>query len=222
MMSSVLVSAAHYLTTLYKRPILKLPLAIAFLAILVLWPVVGVSRPMPADFITQPQFVVYALVFFTACLGYWESVAALFAFNRDNLSFRLRVFSWCAYLSLFLTSCLLCRRLKVCLFHIHNFSGEIGSWIGPPIVLVGTLLVLASLSETRAKKPTLLAYPQFLGLLFMLAGVSIAHWAWFPLLALPGVLVVEAWYIAQKEHGDSSELPADRQPARFKILPFIY
>jgi len=218
--------AGNRLISSEKRPILRLPLAIAFLAVLVLWPVVGVARPMPADFITRPQIVVYALAFFTACIAYWETVAALFPLNREHWQHRLKVLSWCVYLSLFLTCCLLCRRLKICLFHIHGISHDIGSWIGPPICLIGTLLVLLSLtdrhSSRRAKSTVLLEYPQFLGLLFMLAGISIAHWAWFPLLAIPGVFVLETWYIGQKERSEAAKNDGDRLPARFKILPFIY
>ena len=218
----LLLIGPRHLNSSAKRPILKLPLAIAFLAVLVLWPVVGVSRPMAAEFLTKPQLTVYAMAFFTACIAYWEDVAAVFAFNKDNLNYRLNVLSWCVYLSLFLTSCLLCRRLKVCLLDIQALPPEVGSWIGPPIFFAGTLLILRSLSETRSQKPVLLEYPQFFGLLLMLFGTSIAHWAWFPLLAIPGVLVVEAWYIANKQQIEAAKNDVKGLNARFKILPFIY
>jgi hypothetical protein len=205
-----------------KRPILKLPLAISFLAVLFLWPVVGVSRPMPANFLTNPQLVAYALCFFTACFAYWEAVASLFVFNKQNFMPRLHILGWCTYLSLFLTSCLLCRRLKVCIIHIHNISASVGAWIGPPLVLAGTFFILRSLESKSREKPALLAYPQYLGLILILSGVSLAHWAWFPLLALPGVLVVEAWYVKRKESLESEKIEAIGPRARFKILPFIY
>jgi hypothetical protein len=199
-----------------------LPLAIAFLAVLVLWPVVGVTRPMPARFLTHPELTVYALCFFTACVAYWEVVASLFVFNRQNLKPRLHILAWCAYLSLFLTSCLLCQRLKVCIIHIHNISAGIGAWIGPPLVLAGTFFILSSMAEKNRQKPALLGYPRYLGLILILTGVSIAHWAWFPLLALPGVLVVQAWYIKRKEASLNEKIDASGPEARFKILPFIY
>jgi hypothetical protein len=199
-----------------------LPLAIAFLAVLLLWPVVGVSRPMPADFLTHPQLTVYALCFFTACIAYWEVVATLFDLNKQNLIPRLQVLSWCVYLSLFLTSCLLCRRLKVCIIHIHNISAPFGAWIGPPLVLAGAIMVIRSRSEKKGEKPGLIAYPQFTGLLLILTGVSLAHWAWLPLLALPGILVIESWYIRRKEASEAQKIDSAAAKARFRVLPFIY
>ena len=199
-----------------------LPLSIAFLAVLILWPVVGVSRPMPAGFLTHPELTVYALCFFTACVAYWEAVASLFVLSRQNLMPRLHILAWCAYLSLFVTSCLLCQRLKVCILHIHNLPSGVGAWIGPPLALAGAFFVLSSLAQKNGEKATLLGYPQYLGLILILAGVSLAHWAWFPLLALPGVLVVEAWYIKRKETSVSEKIDANGPKARFKILPFIY
>jgi len=208
-----------------NRPVLKLPMAVAYIAALLLWPVVGVTRPLAADFLNTPEVTVYILVFFTTCLACWKDVAQLFVFNRDNIKNRLHVLCWSAYLSLFLTSCLLCRRLKICVIHIHNISLTTGSWIGPPLVILGAFFVLRSLFPRAAAtggSPTLIAYPKYLGLILILAGVSLAHWAWFPLLALPGVLVVEAWYIGRQAACDQEKNVVNRPSGRFKIVPFIY
>jgi hypothetical protein len=226
LLSSLPTGGAKHLPVSAHRPILKLPLAVVFLAALLLWPVVGVSRPLPGNFLTHPELTVYALCFFTACVGYWPAVASLFAFDKQNLTGRLHVLGWCVYLSLFITSCLLCRRLKVCIIHIHNISAAVGAWLGPPLVIAGTFLILSALAEKNRKKPALLAYPQHLGLLLIIAGVSIAHWAWFPLLALPGIFIVEAWYI-KREEASKAVAAAEKTDgsiptARFRIIPFIY
>jgi len=199
-----------------------LPLSTAYMAALLLWPVVGVSRPMPEGFLTNPELTLYALAFFSACIGYWEVVAGLFVLNKQNLAPRLEILGWSLYLSLFVTSCLLCRRLHVGLINIDNLSSATWAWAGLPVALVGTFLILRSRVENTSQKPALLAYPQYLGLLLILAAMSIAHWAWFPLLALPGVLVVEAWYIKRKQDRNNAIVEANGPQARFKIVPFIY
>ena len=170
----------------------------------------GVSKPMPVGFLTHPELVCLVLIFF-ASLPAAGRVASIFSLGPMLKSERLLSFAWLAYMSLFLTSCLLCQRLHVGAFHTRRT--ELG--------YSGDVLLIAALYIIYAK-PSLVAYPRALGLLVALAGVSLAHLAWFPLTALPGMLVLLAWQIGRAQRlqlvEDAVSTPEDGAGQHFETL----
>ena len=151
----------------------------------------GVSRPMPVGFLTHPELVCLVLIFF-ASLPAAGRVASIFTFRRMARSERVLSLAWLAYMSLFLTSCLLCQRLHVGAFQTRR----------PELGYSGDVLLIAAIYIIYAK-PSLVSYPRALGILIALAGVSLAHLAWFPLTALPGMLVILAWQIGRVQRMQS-------------------
>ncbi|MFA6559314.1 MAG: hypothetical protein WCT03_23015, partial [Candidatus Obscuribacterales bacterium] len=66
-----------------------------------------------------------------------------------------------------------------------------------------------------------IAYPHYLGVIFLASGLAFSHLTWFPLLALPGILVFMGWRIEKMER-EQEEQPVSLPVGVFRVIPFFY
>jgi hypothetical protein len=165
----------------------------------------GVTKPMPVGFLTHAEMVSLVLIFFSS-LPVSGRIGSIFVSRTLSRSERLLSLGWLAYMALYLTSCLICQRL-----HVGHFVSR-----RPDLGYAGDALLIAAIYLIYAKPP-LVAYPRALAVLIAMAGLSLAHLAWFPLTALPGMLVILAWQIGRagrlqpvEEHFETLTTPEKR------------
>lgn len=164
-------------------------------ALSILVPVIGVARPLPVGFISEREKLAYLMVFLALTFG--------FALGRNH---KVKAFlhpqglkGWnlfCGlylYGSLYLTAILLCRRTGLALFNTYILNWSYGG-----LILTGLGAILYVRAALRADGRL---WP---GLVVMAAGLSITHLAWFPLLALPGLVVLAYWLQGPSISGDQT------------------
>lgn len=193
-----------------------LALVAAFTAV----PAYGVARPLPHGFLTVGQYVFYFIVLLTAfaagCLGRpaaierWLRPVGLSEWNE-----RIGFFT---YGSLYLTSALLCMRMKLALFGTYE-QAQFVAYIGWILTTIGAYLFVTGLSAPQ--KIAKIAYPHYLGVIFLASGLAFSHLTWFPLLALPGILVFMGWRIEKMER-EQEEQPVSLPAGVFRVIPFFY
>lgn len=193
-----------------------LALVVAFTAV----PAFGVAKPLPIGFLTMGQFVFYFIVFLTALavgsLGPPQAVARwLKPVNVSEWNERIGFFT---YGSLYLTSALLCMRMKLALFGTYDQLPYV-AYIGWILAAVGAYLYVVGI--VAPKKIGKIAYPHYLGVIFLASGLAFSHLTWFPLLALPGILVFMGWRIEKMESTQEPQ-PVSLPPGVFRIIPFFY
>ncbi|HMW92280.1 MAG TPA: hypothetical protein PL112_17065 [Candidatus Obscuribacter sp.] len=225
---------------------LRIPNTAFYLALLVLLlvvglvaPVVAIARPMKAGFLLNADFAAYVLIAFTFML---KGLALRRSFVAVPLTkdLILKALGLYLYLSLFLMSSLLCRRLKLAMLPDQYY------WLSYAAIVPLTFSLLLILKGRNSGLASVVSYPVYLGLLMSMAFFPLVQMCWFPLLALPGVLIVMAWRIDNAERNSLErafelEAPAadgtlielvedDREKLapleviepRFKIIPFLY
>lgn len=232
-----------------KLPTLKfsfiIPNIFAYLSLLILlvvvWlvlPIYAVAKPMRHDFLTVFDYCAYALIFLVFVnkalakgrrfIGKPLDSALLFAY-----------LGYGSYLSLFIMSSILCRRLNFCLLKGISL---------PYAFLVLLALSMVLIVRGRSSRLSqLVAYPACLGLLLAMAALPLLQGAWLPLLALPGVFIVMTWLVKKNEREEALRLTMEDLPealegtqievvqdegeklepvqvieAKFKILPYLY
>jgi hypothetical protein len=193
-----------------------LVLVVAFTAV----PAFGVAKPLPIGFLTTAQFVFYFMVFLTAfaagALGppaaveRWLKPVGLSEWNE-----RIGFFT---YGSLYLTSALLCMRMKLAIFGTYD-QAYLSAYIGWILTAVGSYLFVIGLAAPKKIKK--ITYPHYLGVIFLAAGLAFSHMTWFPLLALPGILVFMGWRIEKIESAQEVE-PVSLPAGVFRVIPFFY
>lgn len=152
-------------------------------------PVMGVSKPLHAGFITQPEHLSYALLFFAFSLSF------LIATNQRLIAYLepKKLGGWNLYCgitlygSLYLTAVLLCKRTNLGLLDF-----DLWIYIGLLLEMLGALSFLRSARRSKNSKD-LKDEALWPGLVMMAGGLSLTHLAWFPLLALPGLAVMAKW-----------------------------
>ena len=183
-------------------------------------PAFGVARPLPSGFLTTAQYVFYSIVFLTAfAAGSLGPPAAIERWLRPvSLSEWNERIGFFTYGSLYLTSALLCMRMKLALFGTPEqvFGVAYVGWI---LTVFGAYLFVIGLSAP--KKIEKIAYPHYLGVIFLASGLAFSHLTWFPLLALPGMLVFMGWRI-EKIEGAQEAQPVSLPPGVFRVIPFFY
>jgi len=189
---------------------------VAFTAV----PAFGVAKPLPVGFLTTAQYVFYSIVFLTAltagCLAppmaveRWLRPVSLSEWNE-----RIGFFT---YGSLYLTSALLCMRIKLALFGTSEQVLWV-AYVGWILTALGSYLFVIGLSAP--KKIDKIVYPHYLGVILMASGLAFSHLTWFPLLALPGMLVFMGWRI-EKIEGAQEAQPVSLPPGVFRVIPFFY
>jgi len=193
-----------------------LVLVVVFTAV----PVFGVAKPLPAGFLTTAQYVFYFIVFLTAfaagslgppvAVERWLRPVTISEWNE-----RIGFFT---YGSLYLTSALLCMRMKLALFGTYD-QAYLSAYIGWILTAIGSYLFVTGLAAP--KKIEKIAYPHYLGVIFLASGLAFSHLTWFPLLALPGILVFMGWRIEKIESMQEPQ-PVCLPPGVFRIIPFFY
>ncbi len=225
---------------------LRIPNTAFYLALLVLLlvvglvaPVVAIAKPMKAGFLLNADFAAYALVAFSfmlkgVCLRRQFVAVPL---SRNSILSALGIY---LYLSLFLMSSLLCRRLKLAMLPDELY------WLSYAAIVPLTFALLLILKGRSSHLSAIVSYPSYLGLLLAMTAFPLVQMCWFPLLALPGVLIVMAWHIDYAERNslerafeldvptadgtliemvnDEKEklAPIEVVEPRFKIIPFLY
>ena len=193
-----------------------LALVVAFTVV----PAFGVAKPLPIGFLTRGQFVFYFIVFLTALavgsLGPPQAISRwLKPVNLSEWNERIGFFT---YGSLYLTSALLCMRMKLALFGTYDQLSYV-AYIGWILSAVGAYLYVVGI--VAPKKIRKIAYPHYLGVIFLAAGLAFSHMTWFPLLALPGIFVFMGWRIEKMESTQESQ-PVSLPPGVFRVIPFFY
>lgn len=183
-------------------------------------PAYGVSRPLPHGFLTVGQYVFYSIVLLTAfAAGSLGRPAAIERWLRPvGLSEWNERIGFFTYGSLYLTSALLCMRMKLALFGTFE-QAQFVAYIGWILTVLGAYLFVVGLSAPE--KIAKIAYPHYLGVIFLASGLAFSHLTWFPLLALPGILVFMGWRIEKMER-EQEELPVSLPAGVFRVIPFFY
>jgi hypothetical protein len=157
--------------------------------------IVGVAMPLKANFYPTVVYVAFLVVMINAAIGGASPMTDLFTTEREKRRDALLALAWTAYITLYLTSCLLCPRLNIGIFHTHN---PFWAWSGVVLALVGTLVPFFLRRSGSATSGVVLfqkvaGYPKYTALIFSMAGFAMANLAWFPLTAIPGMFVIAAW-----------------------------
>lgn len=232
-----------------KLPTLKfsfiIPNIFAYLSLLILlvvvWlvlPIYAVAKPMKHDFLSIFDYCAYALiliVFISKALAKGRR----FIGKPLDSSLLFAYLGYGSYLSLFIMSSILCRRLNFCLLKGLSL---------PYAFLVLLALSMVLIAKGRGSRLSqLVAYPAFLGLLLAMVALPLLQGAWLPLLALPGVFIVMTWLVKKNEREEALRLSMEDLPealegtqievvqdegeklepvqvieAKFKILPYLY
>ncbi len=232
-----------------KLPTLKfsfiIPNIFAYLSLLILlvvvWlvlPIYAVAKPMKHDFLSIFDYCAYALiliVFISKALAKGRR----FIGKPLDSSLLFAYLGYGSYLSLFIMSSILCRRLNFCLLKGLSL---------PYAFLVLLALSMVLIAKGRGSRLSqLVAYPACLGLLLAMVALPLLQGAWLPLLALPGVFIVMTWLVKKNEREEALRLSMDDLPealegtqievvqdegeklepvqvieAKFKILPYLY
>ncbi|MBU6450280.1 MAG: hypothetical protein KGS72_00770 [Cyanobacteria bacterium REEB67] len=178
-----------------KPSSIKLLAALCLQLILGIGVIVGVSMPLKANFYPPAVYVALAVVMLNAAIGGASPMTAMFTVSKEGRREALLALAWTAYISLYLTSCLLCQRLNIGIFHTHNLFW---AWSGVVFALIGTFVPVFLKRSGSDKSGVVLfqkvaGYPKYTALIFSMAGFSLANLAWFPLTAIPGMFVIAAW-----------------------------
>lgn len=126
---------------------------------------------------------------------------------------------------LYVGCCALCERINFGAFPIG--VGPVLRTIGVVLVVCGMLVRLwAQRSKALEDGPyRRVRHPDPAGKLLALCGVPLAFNAWVPLLALPGILVLLKWHIADQEAFRISQLGEPYLAYRKKtwnLIPYLY
>ncbi|MBK7750271.1 MAG: hypothetical protein IPI39_23815 [Candidatus Obscuribacter sp.] len=163
------------------------------LAVLVYAPVFAIIRPMPQGFLQNWDFCAYALISFTFLSKGWQK-RRYFVGPKLTKKQIAGISSAALYLGLYVMASLLCRRLKLGLISPHDL------FFLSPVGLV-LLLIACRIIIKGADGPLggAVRYPVCTGLLLAMSAFPLVQLAWFPLLAIPGILTLMAWRISYLE-----------------------
>lgn len=200
-------------------------------------PAYSVLKPMKSGFITNIDIAAYVFL----ALAFWGKSWQM---RRDLVGVRYslsQIFSYLAmvlYMSLFVMSSLLCRRLAW--GELPVYLTYYCSYFGLFVLALGVVLLLKSANASLADRLNL-GYPFCLALLLCMTGFPLATTSWLPLLALPGVFTFMVWRIGdleRKQLEPSLQIDLENTTVeivqeegssavsvvapRFKILPWIY
>ncbi|CAN5211946.1 hypothetical protein BH11CYA1_BH11CYA1_35490 [soil metagenome] len=193
-----------------------LALVAAFTAV----PALGVARPLPRGFLTTGQYVFYFIICLTAfaagSLGQQASIKRwLKPVGLSEWNERIGFFT---YGGLYLTSALLCMRMKLALFGSYD-QVNLLVYIGWILTVLGGYLFVTGIAAPQ--KIAKIAYPHYLGVIFLASGLAFSHLTWFPLLALPGILVFMRWRIVKMENSQDVQ-PVSLPAGVWRVIPFFY
>lgn len=208
-------------------------------------PAFSVVKTMKPGFIANTDIAAYAFLTLAFWGKTWQMRRLLIA-ARYSIREVIIYVSQLLYMSLFVMSALLCRRLRwgeIPMTFLYQSDLLLLSYFGLAVLAVGVVILLKS-SQASLSDRLNLGYPFCLGLLLCMTGFPLALMAWLPLLALPGIFTLMVWRIGeierQQEHPDldlniedatlellKEEDQSIAEPAlvvtpRFKILPWIY
>ncbi len=163
------------------------------LAVLVYGPIFAIIRPMPQGFLQNWDICAYALISFTFLSKGWQK-RRYFVGPKLTKKQLAGISSAALYLGLYVMASLLCRRLKLGLISPHDL------FFLSPVGLV-LLLVACRMIIKGADGPLggAVRYPVCTGLLLAMLAFPLVQLAWFPLLAIPGILTLMAWRISYLE-----------------------
>ncbi len=188
-------------------------------AVFVLTPPLGVAKPLPRAFLHQAQYIFYAICLIAAFLtGFAVEPARMAAWLRPRtLSAWNERLGYLTYFSLYLTSALLCMRMKLALFGAYELFYPI-AYFGLVLTVIGSWLFIKGLNGLKLAK---IAYPHYLGVIIGAIGLALSHLTWFPLAAIPGILVFMKWRI-EKLEALQDPMPEGVTAPRYKIIPFVF
>lgn len=207
------------LTSMLSARLLNAFTCLAVAALFILAPVVGVAKPLPRAFLSSSQHVFYLLAFLTSfTAGFCTDPVRMKAWLRPQgvAAWNERL-GYLTYSSLFLTSALLCMRMRLALFPPE--IAPLVAYIGWLLTAIGGWMFVTGLAAPQ-RLPQI-AYPHYLAIIFLASGLALSHFTWFPLLALPGFLVFMRWRIEKRASLEDPDTVSVSK-ARFKIVPFIY
>ena len=166
------------------------------------------------------QYVFYFIIFLTAfAAGSLGQQAAIDRWLRPvGLSEWNERIGFFTYGGLYLTSALLCMRMKLALFGTYDQAYFV-AYIGWILTILGAYLFVMGLAAPQ--KIAKIAYPHYLGVIFLASGLAFSHLTWFPLLALPGILVFMRWRIEKMESTQEVQ-PVSLPAGVFRVVPFFY
>lgn len=126
---------------------------------------------------------------------------------------------------LYVGCCALCERINFGAFPIT--VGVIARTVGIGLVVCGMLVRLwAQRSEPMRGGPyKKVRHPDAAGKLLSLCALPLAFNAWLPILALPGILVLLKWHIADQEAFRISQLGEpylDYRKKTWNLIPYLY
>lgn len=121
-----------------------------------------------------------------------------------------------AFLMLYVNCAVLCQRLGFGMFSASADIVFILQVLGVALASVGAIYI--AISDRLSQKERVL-HPNYFGVLVILTGVPLVFSTWFPLLALPGILVGMLWSIAKKAEPES-ESSSNAQLR--KLIPYLY
>lgn len=202
---------------MHFRRLSSLIVALAAYCLCVGLPVWGIAMPMPRGFIDAPMQQCYALVSVL-----FSTAGALRDFSPGTLvQMRWRslglLFACLTYGSLYLSSAILCPRLRIGVIPLPVGAIDRYAFI---VIISGAVLFFYGLrwGVLRLGNRAYLAYPQYLGVMCIALGIALAHRAWLPLLALPGLTILFIW------HTQRQALMPDNpaMDAKYKVMPLIW
>jgi len=162
---------------------------------------------------------------------------ALISGNKETVRQRKLVWFSIVFFLLYVASAALCEKLKVGIF-AANYTRT----FGVVLVIAGSLLRLTAVAYLRRLHSgfvtiqsqhrlitggpyKLIRHPSYLGALIFLIGIPLTFGAWFPLLAIPGVMVGLKWRINDEEALLNEHFGSEYQQYQektWRLLPYIY
>jgi len=163
------------------------------LAVLVYAPIFAIIRPMPQGFLQNWDICAYALISFTFMSKGWQK-RRYFVGPKLTKKQIAGISSAALYLGLYVMASLLCRRLKLGLISPHDLFFL--SPVGLVLLLIGCRMIIKGADGPLGGS---VRYPVCTGLLLAMLAFPLVQLAWFPLLAIPGILTLMAWRISYLE-----------------------
>lgn len=199
------------------RRLSSLIVSLAAYCIFVGLPVWGIAMPMPRGFIDMPMqqcYVLLSVLFAIAGALRDFSPGSLLQMRCRSLGLLLACL---VYGSLYLASAILCPRLRIGVIPMPFGAIDQYAFLAS---IAGSVLFFYGLrwGVLSAGRRAYLAYPQYLGILLFALGIALAHRAWLPLLALPGLTILFIWHTQRQALIQDS--PASR--AKYKVMPLVW
>lgn len=121
-----------------------------------------------------------------------------------------------AFLMLYVNCAVLCQRLGFGMFSVSADVAFILQVLGVALASVGAIYI--AISDRLSQKERVL-HPNYFGVFVILTGAPLVFSTWFPLLALPGILVGMLWSIGRTDKGKMEQ--ASNSGLR-TLIPFLY